>query len=204
MKPKANLGLAGTGIPDKIQKARIYATRIDENPSSFPNASPSPAELRAGATALETSYEPAQNGVAVNTTTTSSMHDDEAILDALVVKLSHYVEDLPGCTPALITLLGMVVKGPGGNYGGLFGGKSSTVGCASLRTPKVKGACYLFQKFQGLNPPTEADWQFEGISTHVTYEATGLTSVTKYWFRVIPIVGQVQGTPSAAFDIVIK
>src|ERR1019366_10440587 len=98
------LGLNLISIPDKIKNARIYADNLDHNPSDFPNPNPTSAILRQAATDLEVTYGAAQNG---SSTDTANMHDDEKVLDAYVVKLSHYVEDLPNCNPALVVLLGM-------------------------------------------------------------------------------------------------
>jgi hypothetical protein len=60
-----------------------------------------------------------------------------------------------------------------------------------LSWDKVSGAkSYLVEK--SADPPNPATWTHSGVSTKSGYTATGLTSGTRYWFRVAAInnVGQ--------------
>lgn len=201
MKTKVNLGLNLISIPDKIQNARIYADNLDHNPSDFPNANPASATLRQAATDLEVTYGAAQNGTTLDT---ANMHDDETVLDAYITKLSHYVEDLPNCTPALIILLGMKVRAITGHSPVPFNAKAGAFpGSVGLHTPATKSASYYWEMFQGASAPADNAWQYLGISTITSYAVAGLASETKYWFRVVAITGQTRGAWSTPVSIMV-
>jgi hypothetical protein len=126
------------------------------------------------------------------------MHNQELIADSIVTELSHYVEDLPNCTPSLIAKLGMKVRTKGSKLPVVFTVKQGVnAGEATLIAAKVIGACFYFEKFKGATPPADGvtGWEKLGFSSRKqSFFATGLQMEVKYWFRVRPIVGQMEGT----------
>jgi hypothetical protein len=194
MKTKVNLGLDSLSIPEKVLNLRLYADNIDAYSTDFPNAHPVSVTFRSTANDLELSYNRAQNGTSMDT---AEMHNQELIADALVVELGHYVEDLPNCTPQLVTKLGLKVKTAGGKLPIVFTVKQGVnAGEATLLAAKVYGACYYFEKYKGATPPTDGvtGWEKLGTSSRkASFFATGLQMEVKYWFRVRPIVGQTEG-----------
>jgi hypothetical protein len=195
MKTKVSLGLDSLSTPEKIVAMRKYAGNIDANPLSFPNAHPLPVTFRSTADDLELSYNTAQNGTSADT---ADLHKQEAIADALVVELGHYVEDLPTCTSELVTLLGLKVRGHGGQLPVVFKVKQGVnAGEVTLLASKVDGACYYFEKYKGATPPADGvtGWEKLGTSSRkASFFTTGFDMEVKYWFRVRPIVGQMEGT----------
>ena len=67
-----------------------------------------------------------------------------------------------------------------------------------LRRQAVKGArSYVWQYSIGDVPATEGAWINLGVSTQATYEADGLTSGVRYWFRVAAVTAEGTGAFSS-------
>ncbi len=203
MKTKINLGWRAARIPKKIQNARIYASNLEDHPNDFPDCNVTPFLLREAASNLETWYAIAKKKRSMDI---AKMHDAEDVLKALVVKLSHYAEDLPNNSPELAAMLGFKAKGKGGNKKARFTAKHGKYrGCISLRSPAVKKACYHWEVFQGIEAPGSSTdkWTCLGFSTTSYYNASDLIRDKRYWFRVRSIVGQKAGVWSAPICIIV-
>jgi len=207
MKTKVTLRLNSLSIPQKIQNLRIYAANLIAFPTDFPNPYPSPNKLLAAANKLEMAYSAAQNG---GKKETAALHEKEKIADAAIIELSHYIEDIPTCTPDLVKKLGMNVRPSSGKRAVIFNIKKGDAhGEVILRTATVKGAAYEFEFFKGTTVPGEdtppnQGWQHLGISTkRAAFFASGLQMEVKYWFRVRPIVGQTKGNWEKPLSIIL-
>ena len=65
-------------------------------------------------------------------------------------------------------------------------------GTVDLSWDRVRGASsYIIQKSP--NPITDSSWTQAGVSTKSSTTLTGMTSGTKYWFRVAAIGSAGQG-----------
>jgi len=58
-------------------------------------------------------------------------------------------------------------------------------GSVFLRRQRIEGAkSYIWQYYIGENPGSSKDWINAQITTQASVELTGLTPLTRYWFRV--------------------
>ena len=61
-------------------------------------------------------------------------------------------------------------------------------GSVFLRRQKVEGArSYIWQYYIGENPGNDSEWVNAQVTSQASVELTGLTPLTKYWFRVAAV-----------------
>lgn len=176
---KVALNMSTLSVPDKINKATTIVAKITASPVVFASPNPALATVTLAIKDLQTAWENAQDG---GKTLTAIVHDKEGDLMKLMNDLAHYVEGVAGYDENTIHLAGMDVKKkttPGSSA--TFEAKATAnIGEAKVHTKYVKNTFYKWQYCP--NP----------IGTWVDYKTTstskiiisGLTSGTKYWFRV--------------------
>lgn len=192
MKAKVSMNLARLNVPAKIEKARQIVSAMTGNPL-FTTPLPSLATVTAAATALETAFTNAQDG---GKSKTAIMYDKEKLLDDLLSRLGHYVEDTSAGSASAILSAGMDVKNsstPAGQLPaptGVSAETGETEGNIVLRWDPVKNAAgYVVQ----INTPAEESvrpilvWTQIGLPTKAKFIAGGLSPGVKYTFRVSTI-----------------
>lgn len=189
--PKVKLNLRGLSTLEIIDLTRRVVRALTGNPA-FPNPQPPLAALTAAADELETS----NNNVETSrqqTTTNVQIRDDKLEADiALLRQSAAFVEAVAGDNEALILSAGMDVRSapsfqtqPAGAPGNLSVSQSDHEGTVDAHWDTVKGASYEIQK--SIDPPTATSWVHAAVSVKSSVTITGLTSGTRYWFRVAAV-----------------
>ena len=193
---KIKLNLSRLPLPEKIAKAKQIVTAMDGN-ANFPTPVPPLATLTTAINEAEAAFTAAQAARqdAKTKTTTQTLKEDA--LDRLLTQEAAYVEAAAGDDPAKIQSAGMDTKAPPtstsmpGQPQGLTpteGDHEGEVDVSWDTVPEAKS--YVLEK--SLDPPTPTSWNHAGVSTRSSFTIAGLTSGTRYWFRVAAVgrIGQ--------------
>jgi hypothetical protein len=190
MKAQVNLGLSKLSIPEKIEKAKHFITKMTGN-INFPIPLPTLPDVAAAIVALEVACDAAQGGGPLQTTV---MRDKEKILDKLLTKLGNYVANTADESVAVILSAGMEVRTKGGKTLIIFSAKESTLpNELILQAPAVKRHAYVWQMAIDSLPgnvdgsTTTGNWQQVGVSIKAKFIIKNLNSGIKYWFRVATV-----------------
>ena len=186
---KVKLDLRNKSIPEKVQKMRQFVAAMTGN-ESFSTPSPVLAAVTSAADDLEAAYNEAQAVRLLAKEKTVAQDAREREADGIVTQLAAYVEGTSGGDAATIQSAGMDVRDEAAPVGELPapGDLTATVGDMDgeidLDWDNVRRASsYLVQ--QSPDPP--GSWQQAAVVTKSKHTVTGLTSGTKYWFRVAAI-----------------
>lgn len=194
---KVKLALRSLTIPQKVQFMRQVVTSMTGN-ANFATPTPTLASITAKANDLETRYNDANSArqTAQQKTTLQDTSDGES--NALMTQVALYVENTSGGDAAKIQSAGMEVRADGAPIGtlpaplGLIATVGDIDGELDLDWDSVRGAnSYVIQKSP--DPITPTSWQQAAIVTKSKGTVTGLTSGTKYWFRVAAVGTAGQG-----------
>lgn len=174
-------------IAQKIELGRSVLTNMKANPK-FATPDVSLEALETKTDLLETRSVAALTG---SKEATALMHQTEEEWDDLMRKLARYVDRIADGDSAVILNSGFsLAKQPSPSVRPEFsvelGDKSGSV---ILRRQKVEGAkSYIWQYCTGDTPMAkECDWTTAQVTSKVTAELTGLTTMTKCWFRVAAV-----------------
>ncbi|MBI4947059.1 MAG: fibronectin type III domain-containing protein [Bacteroidetes bacterium] len=173
-------------IPGKIEKARFIVTSMTGN-INFTTPVPALAIITTNANNLESAYIAAQGG---GVDDTANMHAKEQILDLSLKSLAAYVEGIANANPAnaeaIILGAGMEVKTQAIHTARDFHVETTeNPGEVKLITKFVGRATFIWQ--MATDPNNESSWQTIGQATQAKLVKTGLTSGTRYYFRVAVI-----------------
>lgn len=192
---KVKLSLFLLSVTEKIQVARNIVTAMTGN-AAFVTPDPALADITTGADNLENAYNDAQVARQDSKEKTTVMHDKEKDLDALLTGAGLYVENTSDGDEATIESAGMSVKAKGVPSGvpSIPQALSATAGDADgeidLQWEPIKGvSSYEIQ----ISPDPPGSWAHLQTVTNSKHSALGLTSGTKYWFRVAAINAAGQG-----------
>ena len=195
--PKIKLNLSSLSIPQKIAKAQQIIAALTGN-TSFPTPSPALVVVTGTTNELNTAYGEAQAARQTAKEKTSAQNQKEDALDRVLTQLAAYVESVAGSNEQLILSAGMDTRAPA-----VVASEPPTPPQALTPTagdhdgqidlswdPVSGGKSYVID--QSGDPVTPTSWSHGGVSTKSTFTATGLTSGTRYWFRVAAVnnIGQ--------------
>jgi hypothetical protein len=195
--PKVKLGLDKLSVAQLLELAKQVTKAMTGN-ASFPTPNPPLAQITTAANDLETARQDAlaARNEAKNKTIIQNQREDE--LKASLRQLVSYVENVSAGNPALITSAGMDVKAivtSGGDVGAVESFTATTGdsdGEIDLAWNSVPGAqSYIIE--QSMQAPPSAGWTQIKTTTKSNATITGLTSGTRYWFRVAAIGASGQG-----------
>ena len=189
MKTKVSLNLARLITPAKIEKAKQIVTAITGN-VNFTTPIPSLATVTAAISALETAFNNAQDG---GKSKTAVMHEKEKVLDDVLTRLGHYVEDTSLGVESIILSSGMDVKNSNTPVGvlpapvNLEAITGSASGEIHLRwKSEINAASYIIQMAifpaNVIGPPVV--WTQISVVTKAKFIAKSLSAGTRYGFRV--------------------
>jgi len=203
---KVVLKLKERSVPNKIEFARSVVLQMNGN-ANFATPNPALSSLNSAANSLETAYVKAQNGGPQDT---ADMHAKEDSLDLLLTAEGSYVETTANANSvtddvaeATILSAGMDVKKTGSiNIPILSVTQGEEPGSVKLRRKAEEGSVYKWQ--MSVDPFSNSSWRDAGEGSLATFEITGLTPVTRYWFRVALITGNVQGEFSDPVTFVVS
>lgn len=194
---RIRLNLSRLSVAQKIAKAKQIVAAMTGNPN-FTAPSPPLPEVTSATTELQNAA--SASAVAKQTVkeATAVQNDKETTLDQLLTRLAGYVESVAGSDEQMILSAGMDVRAPSvsateppSQPQALAATAGDRDGEIDLSWEPVAGAkSYALE--QSGDPVTPTSWQHAGVSTRSFHTANGLTSGTRYWFRVAAInqVGQ--------------
>ncbi|MCX6236103.1 MAG: hypothetical protein NTY07_00870 [Bacteroidia bacterium] len=188
-KVKVLLDFIRLSIPLKIIKGRNIEAGLTGN-ARFSTPDVTIPALKAATDALEDSYVLAQNR---NPEDTATMHQNEKAWDKLMRKEALYVDRIADGDEAAILSTGFnISRQPTPALRPEFSVQAGEMrGSVLLKRKAYPGArAYLWQYCVGVLPENDSDWIYAGASGMSSFVIQGLNSVTKYWFRVAPIMAQ--------------
>lgn len=193
---RIKLNLKQLPISEKIAKARQIIAALTGN-AHFTTPTPALAAIKTAADDLEVATADVQAARQAVKTKTSTQTQKEDGLDQLLNQLSAYVESVAGTDDTLIHSAGMDTRAKASasttprqpqSLSATAGKRDSEI---ALSWDKVDGAkSYIVE--QSLDPPTATSWAHAGVSTKARTTISGLTTGTRYWFRVTAVgaIGQ--------------
>ncbi|HKS30191.1 MAG TPA: fibronectin type III domain-containing protein, partial [Pyrinomonadaceae bacterium] len=147
---------------------------------------------------LESTHSAQQSAKQQAKALTTDLSEKEEILNSTLNQLAAYVESVSGGDEQKIQSAGMDVRAPGTATGalpapdGLNATQGDMEGEIDLSWDKVDRArSYVIE--QSTDPVTATSWQHAAVSTKSQTTIDGLTTGTKYWFRVAAVGPQGQG-----------
>ena len=194
---KIKLNLRNMNVTEKIQFARQIETAMTGN-ATFPTPDPPLATISTSAADMENAYNNANVARQDASMKVSIQDDKEIVLDANLQKLANYVESASDGNEAKIQSAGMSVRAKPVPVGalpmpaGLAATSGDKEGEIDLSWDRVTGA-KSYEVEQSPDPITTSSWKHAGVSTKSSITVSGLTSGTKYWFRVAGIGAAGQG-----------
>lgn len=188
---KVKLNLRGLSALEIVALGRRVAASLTNNPD-FPNPQPPLATLTAAIDDLETAVGDLDRSKQETATKVSIKDDKQAAAVALLRQSAAFVEAVGGDNESLILSAGMEVRSaaspsqPPAAPGDLSTSEGDHEGEVDLHWNKIKGAkSYEIQRSP--DPPTATSWQHAAVSAKSSATISGLTSGTRYWFRVAAI-----------------
>jgi hypothetical protein len=193
MMPKIKLNLKGLSIPEKVSRARQIVTSLTGN-ADFPAPHPTLAEVTASVDALETAYNEAHAARQEAKARTSAQNQKEEEADRILSQLGSYIDSASAGDETKIKKAGLDVRGTASASPGAAstapaaleasaGDYDGQINLRWERTEKAKS--YVVEK--SLDPPTNTSWSQAAVVTKAQASVSGLTSGTKYWFRVAAV-----------------
>jgi hypothetical protein len=168
---------------EKVAKGRSVEKEMTGNPS-FVTPDVPMVQLHDATDVLETRIIAASTG---GKEETALLHQAEEKWDDEMRLLARYVERIADGNGAIMLSAGFnLAKQPipaqRPEFSVELGEKSGSV---ILRRQAVEGAkSYIWQIFTGDSPQKESDWTIAQVTAQATAELSGLTVITRYWFRV--------------------
>lgn len=194
---KIKLDLTRLPITEKIARARQIVASLTGN-ADFPSTQPTLAEVTAAIDELDTAYAESQAARQDAKTKTSAQNQKEEALDRTMSRLASYVESASSGDETKIKRAGMDTKSTATSPGAGLDAPTALAasvgehdGEIDLHWDKVnKARSYIIQK--SADPPTTTSWAHCAVSLKSQATVEGLTSGTKYWFRVAAVGTQGQ------------
>jgi len=194
---KVKLALRGMAIPVKVQFLRQVVTAMTGN-ANFTTPVPTLASITAAANDLETKYNDAQAARTTAQQKTDVQDNSDRTADTGITQVAAYVENVTVGDAVKIQSAGMEVRAAGAPIGalpapaGMVATAGDNDGELDLDWDSVRGASsYVVQR--SADPPTATSWQTVATFTKSKGTISGLTSGTKYWFRVAAVGAAGQG-----------
>lgn len=185
---KIKLNLHRLTIPEKTARAQQIVAAMTGN-ANFTTPQPTLTQVSAAIDELDAAYLAAQTARQDAKNKTTTQNQKEEALDAALTQLAGYVESVTGGDEAKITSAGMDVRAQQTATGDLPApeGLNATAGDRDgeidLSWDKVdKARSYVVERSP--DPPAATTWQHAAVSTKSQTTVGGLTSGTKYWFRI--------------------
>ena len=189
---RIKLALHRLSLPEKIAKARQIVASLTGNPS-FPTPNPPLATVTAAISDAETAAAEAQQARQTAKEKTSAQNSAEDTLVKLMSQLAAYIESVAGSDEQLILSAGLDTReravataATTEEPQALSISSGDHEGELDLSWDRVAGAkSYVIEK--SADPPTATGWTHAGVCTKSVSTVNGLTSGTRYWFRVAAI-----------------
>lgn len=189
---RIKLNLNRLSLAEKIAKARQIIAALTGN-ASFSTPTPALSLVTSVIDDLEAAAAAAQTARQVAKTKTADQKAKEAIANRILTQLAAYVESVAGDNHTLIHSAGMDTRAKGvaqSDRPSLPADLAATAGDhdgeIDLSWDTVSGAkSYVIE--MSADPPTATSWTHASVSTKSKTTIKGLTSGTRYWFRVAAV-----------------
>ncbi|MGA9774056.1 MAG: fibronectin type III domain-containing protein [Blastocatellia bacterium] len=191
---KVKLNLRSLSPTEKTVKARQIISSLMGNPD-FTTPHPPLTQITASADALDVAFADVQTAKQNVLTKNSILRESSDTLDGQLRQLAAYIESVSGDDESKILSAGVGVKNvvtsgigtPLTAPAGLSAAEGDHDGEIDLNWDKVKNAkSYVIERSS--DPPTATSWVHETVSLKSSTTISGLTSGTRYWFRVAAVV----------------
>ena len=186
---KAKLGLDTLSLEQRAALGKTIQAALIKYATTFPNPEPTPAELGALVSDVETAtlnykaaVETAKNLLAVR-------DQKDAALCVGLTAIASFADSVAKGDPAIITLLGLGVKGRGAPIGpmpqvlNLVLTAGDHDGTLDAMWDPIYGA-KSYEVWISADPMSESSWKFARTVGKSSVILTGLTSGSKVWVRV--------------------
>jgi len=167
---------------DKVSKGRQVSTEMRANPT-FGDTDVTYDQLDAATDKLEKSMVAAASG---GKEETALMNQAEVEWDKTMRLMGRYVERVADGDGAVMLSSGFdLAKQPNPSQRAEFSAEhNGKPGSVILKRRAVEGAkSYLWQMSSSPLHESDNDWKLVNVTTQATIEITGLTPLSKYWFR---------------------
>ena len=188
---KVKLNLRSLSTTEKVAKARQILAALSEN-SDFPTPQPPLAQVIVAADRLDTAYTNVQTAKQALSTKFSILNEEERHLESILRQLAAYIESISGDDETKILSAGLQVRSvatsPSANAPtGLTTKAGNHDGEIDLSWSKVRYAkSYIIER--SADPPSATSWVYETVSLRSSAIIRGLSSGTRYWFRVAAVL----------------
>jgi len=189
---KTRLNLGSLTIAEKIAKAQQIVAALTGN-ASFPTPSPALANITSAANELKSASDDVLVVRQSGKEKTAVQNQKEDALNQLLTQCAAYVESVAGNNEQLILSAGLDMRAaavsntdPPNQPQALTATAGDHDGEIDLSWDTVGGAKSCVVEKSG-DPVTPTTWSHAGVSTRSNYTADGLTSGTRYWFRVAAV-----------------
>lgn len=195
---KIKLNLRKLSVPEKIARGREIITALTGN-ANFPAPKPTLAAMTTITDDLETAQQDQQAAKRTAVLKTIARDEKEDLLDSTFVQLAAYVESVAGDNERLIKSAGMDTRAPAVASDAppdapqslnITGGDAD--GEIDLSWEPVDGA-KTYQIEQSPDPVTATSWSHASATTKSKATIDGLTSGTRYSFRIAAVGTNGQG-----------
>ncbi|HEX8494332.1 MAG TPA: fibronectin type III domain-containing protein [Pyrinomonadaceae bacterium] len=187
---KVKLNFQRFSITEKLARARLIVEKMTANAASFPNPMPALAAVTAAIDAAEQAHQNALEARALSKQRTAALEELEEDLDEMVRRLMGYVESASAGREDVILSAGMEVRdlpSPIGAVPGVPTSMSPTMGDQEGEIDLSWNAVPYAQSYivdVSPSPATDDSWEQAAVVTTSSTTVQGLTSGSKYWFRV--------------------
>ena len=191
---KVKLNLRSLSPTEKTAKARQIIASLTANPH-FTTPHPPLTQITTSADALDDAFADVQTAKQTVLTKNSVLREMSDTLDGQLRQLAAYIESISGDDESKILSAGVGVKNvvtsgigtPLTAPTGLSAAAGDHDGEIDLNWDKVKNAkSYVIER--SIDPPTATSWVYETTSSKSSVTVIGLTSGTRYWFRVAAVL----------------
>lgn len=189
---RIKLNFKDLSIPEKIARARQIVTALTSN-ADFPSPQPTLAQVGTAVDELETAYNETLAARQEAKAKTSAQNQKEDAFDRIMSRLASYVESASDGDEVKIRGVGLDTRTVSTSSSDTVTAPASLTATAGdhdgeidLHWDKVNRArSYVIE--MSADPPTNTSWQHKAVSLKSQATIEGLTSGTKYWFRVAAV-----------------
>lgn len=189
---RIKLNLKSLSIPEKLARSQQIVAALTGN-ANFTSPHPPLAQVTAAINELEAAANAAQAARQEAKARTAAQHAKEEILDQLLTQLVAHVESIAGSDQGLIMSAGLDVRSMAApSISAPVAPLSLTAAAGDhdgeivLSWDTVRGArSYVVERSP--DPPAESTWTHAAVSARSRTIIEGLTSGTRYWFRVAAV-----------------
>lgn len=188
---KIKLNLRSLSPTEIVAKARQIVTALTGNPV-YSTPHPALTLITTATDEVETALTDVQAAKQTVATFQSIQHNKTDALEGLLRQLAAYIESVAGDDEAKILSAGVSVRVPATSTStvtmptALSTSEGSHEGEVNLKWDKVKGAkSYVIER--ATDPQVATSWVHAAVSLKASATIRGLTSGTRYWFRVAAV-----------------